>query len=822
MATMTLDMLPATPIDPVDEDDIHHAAKARLERARDGIEDTLEANWEDAYGYYKGDLPAPEEEDTSTVVSTDVSDTIEWVLPAVLKPLIESPDVVRFDPVTPEDVEQAALESDYVHTVFMKRCNGFEKLYTHIKDGLLLKNAVFCTYWDDGFRHRKETYRDLTELEMADLLHPSDGSKVRLIEQSMRKVPIIDVETGVPMADLLRLQQAAQQAAQPPTEPPALPEQAPGASSSQAPQEAPQAPQAPQGAPQAPAPILEETRYDVSIRRYWPRGRAVVENCAPEAFGVDPGHGCVDLTETRFCWYTMRKSRSELVALGYDEDKIADCPKAAGGYFDNEVRAAREDVEWNSNALDVDNDTGDESQDLYDVHRVYMRYDGDGDGIDEEYLVVLGGSDGQVMFDFYEVPCNPFSASTPFIAGHKFWGYSLFDKLRDLADHKTKVLRMLEDNLDLTNNPRIKGVRGAFVLDDVLSREVGGLWRVDEINAVQEVPTQPIQPQAQGLLDYYDKMRAERSGVDPNAQSLTSLPEESMNHAVERVLSAKEELVGLLIRVFAETGIKDMMLKLRGVLMRNLDKDEIIQLRNKFVQINPATWTERTDSTIVVGLGTGDRMRKAAGLQQILQIQMEVANGGMQGVLISPHRMAHTISELIRVQGLGDPDDFVLDPAMLTDPRNMHTPRGREVQLALQLKQQQAQEAQQMEMAKQQAQQAQQEQLAQLTLQVEQIRNEGKLQAQQLKQQGDLAKLQSDMQQFMEEMRLKWAQLAAEETVNEDKQVLERSRIEMDLGKEAIGLIERDEERKRDTEERQRDRDAQAVQAAKQARGTSE
>ena len=275
-----------------------------------------------------------------------------------------------------------------------------------------------------------------------------------------------------------------------------------------------------------------------------------------------------------------------------------------------------------------------------------------------------------------------------------------------------------------------------------------------------------------------------------------------MNHAVERVLSAKEELVGLLIRVFAETGVKDMMLKLRGVLMRNMDRDEIVQLRNKWVRINPANWTERSDSTIVVGLGTGDRMRKAAGLQQILGIQMQVAEGGLQGVLVSPQRMAYTISELVRVQGLGDPDDFVLDPSLLGDPRNAQTPRGKEVRLALEVAQQQAQQAQQQEMAKMQAQQAQAEQLAQLTLQVEQVRNEGKVQAEQIKQQGDLVKLQSDMQQFMEEMRLKWAELAATETANEDKRVVEQAKLEMQVGKEAVGLIERDEDRKREDAQR--------------------
>ena len=98
-----------------------------------------------------------------------------------------------------------------------------------------------------------------------------------------------------------------------------------------------------------------------------------------------------------------------------------------------------------------------------------------------------------------------------------------------------------------------------------------------------------------------------------------------------------------------------------------------------------------------------------------------------------------------------------------------------------------------------------------------------RMQVAQLNQQGDLAKLQTTMQQFMEEMRLKWAELAATETVNEDKKVVEMAKLEMQVGKEAVGLIERDEDRQRDSEERQRDRDAQAAQAqAKSNKGTSE
>ena len=61
----------------------------------------LSENRTEAYGYYKAELPAEAEAFTSTAVSTDVADTVEWILPSILKPLIESPDVVRFDPTAP-------------------------------------------------------------------------------------------------------------------------------------------------------------------------------------------------------------------------------------------------------------------------------------------------------------------------------------------------------------------------------------------------------------------------------------------------------------------------------------------------------------------------------------------------------------------------------------------------------------------------------------------------------------------------------------------------------------------------------------------------
>lgn len=739
----TKSMLPSRKGARLTEDQIHAAAKHKLAVNRDYYNDTLNSNREAAYAYYRGEMPAASEAHDSTIVSTDVSDVIEWVLPAIIKSFVESPDVVRFDPVNPEDQCQADLESDYVHHVFMKKCGGFLKLYNHIKDALLLKTGVFCTYWDEGVTHQKEEYSGYSEIEIADLLSPSDGSEVQVLSTKSYPVPVIDPLTGSPV----------------------------------------------DGEP--------EILHDLVVRRFRRRGRPVVENCTPDGFVVDLSHDSIDLSEVSWCAYSTVKPRAYLLSLGYNEDKVdalkgADSALAA---YVNEVRYYREDVERENIE---ENETADKTQDLVDLHRVYHRLDADGDGYEEQYIIILGGPNGEEMLDYYEVPENPFSASTPFIAAHKFYGYSLFDKLKQVANHKTKLLRMMEDNLDLQNNPRKKVLRGRANLDDVLSVRVGGVWRMDQPDAVTEVPTIPIDQTAGALLSYYDKIRTERSGVDPNAESIAKImPEESMNSAVERVLSAKEEIVGLLIRVFAETGVKDMFLKLRGLMMRYNPREEIVQLRNKWTTINPGNWVERSDTTIVVGLGTGDRIKKSTGLQMVFGMQQQAMAGGLQGILVSPERMAFTIGEMIRVQGLGDPEDYVLDPALIAkDPRNIDTPRGQEMARAQQLLQQQAQQAAQQQAAQQQAQQAQAQMMAQIQMQIAQMQEETKRMTAQMKAQSEQSSLQAEVGKFMEEMRFKYDELEAKFQTDQAKEASKAGQAMMQAAVTRQAAVEQSQSRR--------------------------
>ena len=84
--------------------------------------------------YYLGDKLGMEIDGRSQVVSTDVSDTVESMLPNLLRIFTSSDKVVRCDPVTAEDVPMADQATAYLNHVFYKENDGFKLLYNFFKD----------------------------------------------------------------------------------------------------------------------------------------------------------------------------------------------------------------------------------------------------------------------------------------------------------------------------------------------------------------------------------------------------------------------------------------------------------------------------------------------------------------------------------------------------------------------------------------------------------------------------------------------------------------------------------------------------------------
>jgi hypothetical protein len=111
------------------------------------------------------DMPAPE--GRSQAVSTDVADTVEGLMPQLMEIFAGGDEVVRFDPVGPQDAAAAEQETDYVNHVFMQKNPGFLILYSFIKDALLSKVGIAKVWWEEREEIERETYLDLTEEQFA-------------------------------------------------------------------------------------------------------------------------------------------------------------------------------------------------------------------------------------------------------------------------------------------------------------------------------------------------------------------------------------------------------------------------------------------------------------------------------------------------------------------------------------------------------------------------------------------------------------------------------------------------------------------------------
>src|SRR5690348_16287639 len=77
---------------------------------------------ERALNYYKGDMADVAALPTrSKVVSTDIADAVETVLPDLIEIFTGGDDVAAFRPTNPQDESAARLETDYVnHVVFQE------------------------------------------------------------------------------------------------------------------------------------------------------------------------------------------------------------------------------------------------------------------------------------------------------------------------------------------------------------------------------------------------------------------------------------------------------------------------------------------------------------------------------------------------------------------------------------------------------------------------------------------------------------------------------------------------------------------------------
>lgn len=391
--------------------------------------------------------------------------------------------------------------------------------------------------------------------------------------------------------------------------------------------------------------------YDVTIQRTKDNSRIIIENVPPEEFLIDKRARSID--DAQFVAHRRFVPRGDLIAMGYDKDKVNQVPA-----YDRLTYAPERLARYSNGEIPEYIPAGDPSMQEVEVFECYIKVDMDGEGFNELHRIVFAG---EYILEMDECDYVPFHSICPIPIPHKFFGQSLADRTMDIQLEKTTLTRQLFNNLYLTNNARVVAVEGQVNYDDLLSSVAGGVIRAKSPNAVMQLTVQNTAGQTFPMFEYLDGVQAKRTGVSDMQQGLDpSILQNTTATAVAAMTQQSTGKLELMARIFAETGVKSLFKGILHLLCKYQDRELTVRLRNQWVQFDPREWSNQYNVTINVGLGNGNRQEQIATLQMILAKQEQVIQQyGINNPLVSLSQYQKTLSRMIEMAGFKDTSSFI-------------------------------------------------------------------------------------------------------------------------------------------------------------------
>lgn len=560
-----------------------------------------------AWNYYLSKKFGDEIPGQSQLVTSDVSEVVDGIMPSLLKMFTTADNLVSFDAVGPEDEPKAQQESDYVNYAFFKQNPAFEVMYSWFFDALVQKNGIVKAYWDDSEKITTENYKGLTESELFELLNDEE---LEPVERSERIEYIPDPQTG----ELIGI------------------------------------------------PV-----HDIEFKRVSKKGQVRVENVPPEEYRISNDSRSIDPSPARMVGHERLVTRSDLLSMGYDKNIVESLPSHADSNLDSNEKIARydktDDDRFSANR--------DRSQDEILLREAHIKIDYEQNGRAELRMVVTAGH--QVL-ENEAADRQPFHIVCPQPLPHKHFGRATAEKVMDIQEVKSNLLRQIHDNLYHTNNPGknvYEQAIGENTIDDLMTTRVGRIARFSRpVNEAYSVDVVPFTAAASfPMLEYWDTTARDRTGVSADSAGLNP---EALKNIQTSVLSESVDMskqkIETIARIFAETGIKSLMLHIHELLLKHQDKAQVVKLRNEWIEIDPTSWRTRYDMTVNIGLGIGTRQQNMLTLNDIWSKQREVIQGGGGGTLVTATNVYNTASEIVKNANFKNADMFFTQADSIEPP----------------------------------------------------------------------------------------------------------------------------------------------------------
>jgi len=220
-----------------------------------------------AWDFYNSKPLGNEIDGKSKVVTSDVSDVVDGIMPSLMRMFTTKDNLVSFDAVGPEDEPLAEQETDYTsHVFFKKNKNSFLTLYTWFMDSLIQKNGIVKCWFDESEEVTEETYKGLSEADVFKLLQDDELEPLDRDER-LEKIWVDGVE-------------------------------------------------------------IETTVHDIRFKRTCKKNSIRVVPVPPEEFRISSDSISPDPSEARMVGQERDIKRSDLIGMGFDKQTVLKLPAA--------------------------------------------------------------------------------------------------------------------------------------------------------------------------------------------------------------------------------------------------------------------------------------------------------------------------------------------------------------------------------------------------------------------------------------------------------------------------------------------------------------
>ena len=524
----------------------------------------------------------------SSIVTGEMYETIEGMLPQMMRLLLQNRDIGNFTATSEEYDEEAEQKTKYANYIFTRKHNATQLIYNMLKDGLLQYTGWVKVYQDTSKKTTSTEYSGVSEQEY------------QLLTSELKKhEKIVDEEKAKDKTYSFR---------------------------------------------------IEATKKENTQR---------IELIPPDETII--GKGDRSFNDATFIGQDTPKTRSELIAMGFDKDKVNDL----GGT--NEASRGRVEEARNHNlgghSSNESRGSTDKSRDVFRLREYYMYADLDGDGIAEHWQFFVCSN---TLLSKKRVDEHPYCVFVPIPIPHRAIGTCPAEHVHQYQYWKSTLVRQMNNNIYATNFNRM-AINENVNVDDALTLRPGGLIRVKGMeNPLASMGPVQVMNQVPAVLEgigYADQSLEKVSGLSAITQGMDN---EALNKTATGFQGIKDMSMmrlEVITRHAADT-ISQIYKKIVNLAMRYQNEDVQIRVHGEALEFNPVkAWKDRdAHCDVDVGLGGGERQERISNLNYMLQ-QHQYFNE-TQNPMSDYSKWYKTMDKALQEMGIKDIENHFNDPSM--------------------------------------------------------------------------------------------------------------------------------------------------------------